>query len=120
MAIAAAGAALMTAAPSHAGNQSSNTSSNSSSNNGIVRERVVDTYCDNDDCQRVVSRRMYRDGEGWVYRDGKRYRKLSRVRDDYRRYERRDRDRFAGDDDNGYRDERRHGSDRDDDDDDDD
>ena len=37
---------LVASVSTTAGAQSSNTSSNSSSNNGVVRERVVDTYCD--------------------------------------------------------------------------
>lgn len=41
--------------------QSSNTSSNSSSNNGVVRERIVDSYCDRGGCDRSVVRRTYRD-----------------------------------------------------------
>jgi hypothetical protein len=41
--------------------QSSNTSSNSSSNNGVVRERVIDSYCDRGGCERSVMRRTYRD-----------------------------------------------------------
>jgi hypothetical protein len=45
----------------HAGSQSSNTSSNSSSNNGVVRERVADTYCEDGYCERYVVRRVYRD-----------------------------------------------------------
>ena len=57
-----------------ADSQSSNTSSNSSSNNGVVRERVVDTYCENGYCDRIVHRRVYRDDDrrrfrapkGWV------------------------------------------------------
>ena len=39
-------AAAMTAGAAQADSQSSNTSSNSSSNNGVVRERVVDSYCE--------------------------------------------------------------------------
>lgn len=62
-------------AAAHAGNQSSNTSSNSSSNNGVVRERVVDRYCEDGYCTRTVSRRVYRDDDGRRYRgDGRRYR----------------------------------------------
>lgn len=120
MVIAAAGAVLMTA-PAQAGSQSSNSSSNSSSNNGVVRDRVVDTYCENGYCERRVSRQTYRDDDRWVYRDGKRYRKLSRDRDDYRRYDdRRDRGRYSrDDDDDDDRYEGRRGSGRDDDDDDD-
>lgn len=121
MVIAAASAVLMTT-PAQAGNQSSNTSSNSSSNNGVVRDRVVDTYCEDGYCQRSVSRRTYRDDDGWVYRDGKRYRKISRKNDDYRRYDyQRDRGRYSRDDDDD--DDRykvRRWSGRDDDDDDDD
>ena len=54
-------AAAMTATAARADSQSSNTSSNSSSNNGVVRERIVDTYCENGYCQRYVIRRVYRD-----------------------------------------------------------
>ena len=56
-----AAAMALFAAPALAGSQSSNTSSNSSSNNGVVRERVVDTYCEDGWCERVVERRVYRD-----------------------------------------------------------
>jgi hypothetical protein len=55
------GLAAVTASAAQAGNQSSNTSSNTSSNNGIVRERIVDTYCEDGFCQRYVERRVYRD-----------------------------------------------------------
>lgn len=76
----------------HADSQSSNTSSNSSSNNGVVRERVVDTYCEDGYCQRYVSRRVYRDD-----------RRARRYRDYYGRYwdydRRRYRDRYYDDDD---------------------
>ncbi|PIO43414.1 hypothetical protein [Phyllobacterium zundukense] len=51
-------AALVTSS-AQAGNQSSNTSSNSSSNNGVVRERIVETYCDDGYCERYVKRRVY-------------------------------------------------------------
>ncbi|WP_244564423.1 hypothetical protein [Rhizobium sullae] len=64
-------AMAMTTSLAEAGSQSSNTSSNSSSNNGVVRERVVDTYCEDgrrrlktaEDsyCERYVLRRVYRD-----------------------------------------------------------
>ena len=56
-------AAAMTAEPGPAGSQSSNTSLNSSSNNGVVRERTVDTYCDNDYCRRWIERVVYRDDQ---------------------------------------------------------
>ena len=49
------------ASAAQAESQSSNTGSNSSSNNGVVRERIVDTYCDNGYCERTVQRRVYRD-----------------------------------------------------------
>ena len=68
------GLATVTASAAHAGSQSSNTSSNSSSNNGVVRERVVDTYCEDGFCQRYVERRVYRDD-----------RRQRRYRDDDRR-----------------------------------
>lgn len=77
-------AAMVVPATAQAGSQSSNTSSNSSSNNGVVRERVVDSYCDDGGCERVVERRVYRDDrQGWKrdrrdwrsrYRDGHRWR----------------------------------------------
>lgn len=54
----------MTGTAAHAGSQSSNTSSNSSSNNGVVRERTVDTYCENSYCERYLERRVYRDDRG--------------------------------------------------------
>lgn len=50
---------MLIAAPALA--QSSNTSSNSSSNNGVVRERIADSYCDRGGCDRSVVRRTYRD-----------------------------------------------------------
>ena len=82
----AIGALLLGATAAQADSQSSNTSSNSSSNNGVVRDRVVDTYCEDGYCERSVSRRTYRDDDGyrgegrrWGYRDGKRYRKYSRT-----------------------------------------
>ena len=78
-------AAAMTASAAQADSQSSNTSSNSSSNNGVVRERVVDTYCDNQHCRRTIERR--------VYRDDRRNRWVSeRERRRYRDYYRNDRD----------------------------
>ena len=86
MVIAAAGAVLLTA-PAQAGSQSSSTSSNSSANNGVLRDRVVDTYCEDRYCERSVSRRTYRDDDRWVYRDGKRYGKVTSNDDDYRRYD---------------------------------
>ena len=82
-------AATAAATASQAGSQSSNTSSNSSSNNGVVRERVVDTYCEDGYCERYVHRRLYRDD-----RRQRRYRNYDRRRSDYYRDSRR------GDDDN--------------------
>jgi hypothetical protein len=80
--------ATMTATAAHADSQSSNTSSNSSSNNGVVRERVVDTYCENGYCERYVDRRVYRDD-----RRKRRYRDYDRRRDNhYRDYRRGDDD----------------------------
>jgi hypothetical protein len=71
-----------------AGSQSSNTSSNSSSNNGMVRERVVDTYCEDGYCERHVQRRVYRDDKRQH-----RYRDHDRLRYDfYRGYGRHDYD----------------------------
>lgn len=86
-----AGTAIMTASAAHADSQSSNTSSNSSSNNGVVRERVVDTYCDNGYCERSVMRRTYRDDrrQRYVRNDDRRYRE----------YRRGGRDRWRDDDD---------------------
>lgn len=81
--LAAAGAAT----GAQAGSQSSNTSSNSSSNNGVVRERVVDTYCENGYCERSVLRRTYRDDRGQ-----RRYRDYDRRRSNYYRDNRRDDD----------------------------
>lgn len=79
-------ATALAATSAQAESQSSNTSSNSSSNNGVVRERVVDTYCENGWCERSVQRRTYRDDpgrfkapKGW-YRD--RYGNWYRVRRD--------------------------------------
>ncbi len=69
--------------------QSSNTSSNSSSNNGVVRERVVDTYRDRGMCERTVSHRVYRDDGGNNRRDRWRER---REREYRQRYERDDDD----------------------------
>ena len=79
--------AAMTASAAQAGSQSSNTSSNSSSNNGVVRERVVNTYCEDGYCERTVQRRAYRDGQR-----ARRYRDYDRrYREKVRRYYR-DRD----------------------------
>jgi hypothetical protein len=81
-----AAATAFAAGAGQADSQSSNTSSNSSSNNGVVRERVADTYCEDGYCERSVQRRVYRDDRGrfraprgW-YRD--RYGNWYRVRDD--------------------------------------
>jgi hypothetical protein len=60
-AVAALVATFVAASAAQAGSQSSNTSSNSSSNNGVVRERVYDSYCANGYCQRSIQRRVYRD-----------------------------------------------------------
>ena len=59
--LAALAATLMAASAAQAGSQSSNTSSNSSSNNGVVRERVDDSYCEDGYCERYRHRRVYRD-----------------------------------------------------------
>src|SRR5687768_16520467 len=72
-------AAAMTASAALADSQSSNSSSNSSSNNGVVRERVVDSYCDSVYCRRSLERRVYRDDrrDRWTSeRDHRRYRDL--------------------------------------------
>lgn len=66
-------AVALTATAANADSQSSNTSSNSSSNNGVVRQRVVDTYCENGWCERTVERRTYRDDRK-RYRNDRRYR----------------------------------------------
>ena len=60
-ALAALAATFMAASAAQAESQSSNTSSNSSSNNGVVRERVDDSYCRNGYCERYHHRRVYRD-----------------------------------------------------------
>lgn len=76
-------AAIFVAAPAFAGSQSSNTSSNSSSNNGVVRDRVVDTYCEDGFCDRYVERRVYRDDRRrWRDRDWDRRRWRDRDYDD--------------------------------------
>lgn len=69
--------AAMTTNVAQAGSQSSNTNSNSSSDNGAVREVIVDTYCENDYCERYVKRRVfmedwskYRGRDRGRYRDG--------------------------------------------------
>ena len=72
-------AAAMTASAAQADSQSSNTSSNSSSNNGVVRERIIDSYCDNEYCRRSVERRVYRDdrrNRRFSERERRRYREL--------------------------------------------
>ena len=65
-----AGSAVMAASAANAGSQSSNTSSNSSSNNGVVRERIDSSYCQNGFCERYIDRRIYRDD----YKDDRRSR----------------------------------------------
>jgi len=65
---------LLAAAAAHAGSQSSNTSSNSSSNNGVVRERIVDTYCENGYCERRIDQRLFRDDRGDRWRRHRPYR----------------------------------------------
>ena len=74
-------ATLMTTSGAYAGSQSSNSSSNSSSNNGVVRERVVESYCEDGNCERTVSRRVYRDDRKNA-RDDRRPRRYSRDDDD--------------------------------------
>ncbi len=61
----------VTASAAHAGSQSSNTSSNSSSNNGVVRERIVDSYCEDGRCERTVTRSVYRDDDRSNHRQHK-------------------------------------------------
>jgi hypothetical protein len=53
-------ATVMASSLAYADSQSSNTSSNSSSNDGIVRERIVETYCEDGYCERYVLRRICR------------------------------------------------------------
>jgi hypothetical protein len=79
--------AAMTTSLAQAGSQSSNTSSNSSSNNGVVRERIVDTYCEDGYCERYVKRRVF--VEDWR---GNHKRERGRYRDRYQ-------DRYDDDDD---------------------
>jgi hypothetical protein len=50
--------AAMITGTAQAGSQSSNTSSDSSSNNGVIRERIVGTYCEDGYCERYVQRRV--------------------------------------------------------------
>ncbi|THK37210.1 hypothetical protein EHS39_15400 [Ensifer sp. MPMI2T] len=57
-------AVAITASTAMAGSQSSNSSSNSSSSNGVVSERIFETYCEDGHCQRYLLRRLYRDDEG--------------------------------------------------------
>ena len=71
-------AALATSS-AQAGSQSSNTSSNSSSNNGVVRERIVETYCEDGYCERKVKRRVYIEDSS---SDRERERKRDRYDDD--------------------------------------
>lgn len=77
------GVALFAASAAQAESQSSNTSSNSSSNNGVVRERVIDTYCDDGYCTRSVHRRVYRDD--WRSRRDRERSRLQRYRNRYER-----------------------------------
>ena len=79
-------AALALAIPAAASAQSSNTSSNSSSNNGVVRERTVDTYCDDGYCTRTVDRRVYRDGSNRDWDDDGWDRGYDRRADSQRRF----------------------------------
>ncbi len=66
MLMTAAAGLAMTAGAAGAASQWSSSSSNSSSNNGVVREHVVDTYCEDGYCDRYVSHRVYRDDRrGW-------------------------------------------------------
>jgi hypothetical protein len=60
-ALAALATTFMAASAAQAGSQSSNSSSNSSSNNGVVRERVDNSYCVNGYCERYIDRRTFRD-----------------------------------------------------------
>ncbi|MCV9965411.1 hypothetical protein OIU34_26390 [Pararhizobium sp. BT-229] len=53
--------AALATTTAQAGSQSSNTSSDSSSNNGVVRERIVETYCEDGYCERYVQRRVFCD-----------------------------------------------------------
>lgn len=81
--IVTATAIVLAAGAAPAAGQSSNTSSNSSSNNGVVRERIVDTYCDRALCERQALRRVYRDDRRWRrYRGDERRRYRERIFDD--------------------------------------
>lgn len=92
IALAAFGVLVMAASAAQADSQSSNSSSNTSSNNGVVRDRMVETYCENGYCQRFVSRRTYRDDRRRGYRqDDRRYYQDRRHYRD-RRYDRDDDD----------------------------
>lgn len=76
--------AAFVASAAQAGSQSSNTNSNSSSNNGVVRERVIDSYCDYGYCRRYIHRKISRDD-----RPSRRYSGYdggNGYRDDRRRY----------------------------------
>lgn len=75
-------ATMMATVVAHAGSQSSNTSSNSSSNNGVVRERIVETYCEDDYCETYVKRRVYEDRSSRRYQDYDRRRYRDRYTDD--------------------------------------
>lgn len=64
----------MTTSTAQAGSQSSNTSSDSSSSNGVVRERIVDAYCEDGYCERYVQRRVFcDDGRSGCERERRRY-----------------------------------------------
>lgn len=79
--------AIAIAVPSIASAQSSNTSSNSSSNNGVVRERTVDTYCDDGYCTRLVERNVYRDGSNRDWKDDRWDRRDNRRADSQWRFD---------------------------------
>lgn len=78
LAVIGAGLAVV---PTPALGQSSNTSSNSSSNNGVVRERIVESYCDRGWCDRQVVRRRYWDDRS----QSQRWRERERARWERRR-----------------------------------
>ena len=75
-----AAATVLATGLAQAGSQSSSTHSSRSSNNGVVRERTVETYCQDTSCETRVERRTYRDD-----RSNRRYWEHDR----YREYDRR-------------------------------
>ncbi len=73
LAVLAAAAAVATATAALAGDRRSNVITDRQSHNGYVRERIDDTYCVDGYCERIVTRRAYREGlPRW--REARRYR----------------------------------------------